>query len=74
MASYFTNTVAEGIVRANPRIETAIKSWKASPDKGTLTSVLDKNEELKNILLSENAVGFWMLRLQPPHAAVIHTS
>lgn len=29
MASYFTNTVAEGIVRANPRIETAIKSWKS---------------------------------------------
>lgn len=58
MASYFTNTVAEGIVRANPRIETAIKSWKASPDKGTLTSMLDKNEELKNILLSETP---WVL-------------
>ncbi|MCP9613121.1 alpha-2-macroglobulin family protein [Coprobacter tertius] len=54
LAAYYANTVAEGIARQNKKVMAAIKSWES--DKGnvkTLRSDLEKNQELKNVLLSE---------------------
>lgn len=57
ITSYYANTLSEGIVKNNPRIETAIKLWKAK-GKGSLVSGLLKNEQLKSILISETP---WVL-------------
>lgn len=53
-ASYYSNTLAVSIVKANPRLKTIIAQWSAAgEDVASLISNLEKNEELKNILLEE---------------------
>ena len=49
-ASYYVSTLATAIANANPRITDAIRQWMQKPD-ATLTSPLEKNQELKSILL-----------------------
>ncbi|PWH85796.1 alpha-2-macroglobulin family protein [Brumimicrobium oceani] len=50
--SYYANAIAEDIVKSNPQIQTIFNQWKSkSPD--ALLSELEKNEELKTILLKE---------------------
>ncbi len=50
--SYYANAIAEDIVRSNPQIQTIFNQWKSkTPD--ALLSELEKNEELKTILLKE---------------------
>jgi 5-hydroxyisourate hydrolase-like protein (transthyretin family) len=50
--SYYANAIAEHIVNSSPQIKTIFDQWKSkSPD--ALLSELDKNEELKTILLKE---------------------
>lgn len=52
--AYYANSLAAFIVRANPRIKQVFDSWKAQGGtKETLMSQLQKNQELKNILLAE---------------------
>jgi len=47
----YANTMAAHILNSQPKIKSVFDSWKA---KGTLESPLEKNEELKTILLSES--------------------
>lgn len=58
-ASYYTNTLAASIATSNPRIKQVIEQWKAQGGTAaTLFSNLEKNEELKNVLLEETP---WVL-------------
>lgn len=58
-ASYYANTLAGHIATANPRIQQMIKQWTAQGGTAeTLYSNLEKNQELKNILLQETP---WVL-------------
>ena len=58
-ASYYSNTLANYIATANPRIQKVISQWKAQGGTAsTLYSNLEKNQELKNILLQETP---WVL-------------
>lgn len=58
-ASYYSNTLATSIAKAHPRIRQVIGRWTAEGgNAATLFSNLEKNEELKNILLEETP---WVL-------------
>lgn len=58
-ASYYSNTLATSIVNAHPRIRQVINRWTAQGgNASTLFSNLQKNEELKTILLEETP---WVL-------------
>lgn len=58
-ASYYSNTLANYIATANPGIQKVISQWKAQGgNASTLYSNLEKNEELKTILLQETP---WVL-------------
>lgn len=58
-ASYYVNTLGESIVRQYPQVSNVIKAWKKQGgDEQTLMSKLQKNQELKNVLLSETP---WVL-------------
>lgn len=53
VAEIFSAAVAEGIIRTNPAIARALHQWQIS-DKSdsTLISMLERNQDLKNILLN----------------------
>ena len=52
--AYYAHSLAAYIVKENPRIKQIFDSWKAqSGTKETFMSNLQKNQELKNILLAE---------------------
>ncbi|KAA6328551.1 hypothetical protein EZS27_022572, partial [termite gut metagenome] len=54
-AAYYANTLAAYIVNANPRIKTAFDAWKLqSGNKETFLSNLQKNQDVKDILLEES--------------------
>ncbi len=58
-ASYYSNTLASYIATAHPRIQQVISQWTAQGgNASTLYSNLEKNAELKNILLQETP---WVL-------------
>ncbi len=50
--AFYANTLAEHIVQVNPVIRQVVGSWKAKGDD-VLQSALQKNEELKNLMLEE---------------------
>lgn len=50
--AFYANTLAEHIVQVNPVIRQVVGSWKAKGDD-VLQSALQKNEELKNVMLEE---------------------
>jgi TonB-dependent SusC/RagA subfamily outer membrane receptor len=50
-ARFYSNTLAASIVNNNPKVKAVFDSWKS---KGPLESVLEKNEKLKSILISES--------------------
>ena len=53
MAAIFSTAVAEGIIRNNPEIALAFKQWQQSDrSDSTLTSMLERNQDLKTILLN----------------------
>lgn len=53
IASYFSATVAEGIISRNPEIATALKTWLDSDrSDSTLVSMLERNSDLKTLLLN----------------------
>jgi len=51
---YYANVLAKKILDENPKIEKIYKLWKADPNSKELTSKLEKNQELKSILLEES--------------------
>ncbi len=58
-AAYYSNTLASYIAQAHPRIRKVISQWTAQGgNASTLYSNLEKNQELKNILLEETP---WVL-------------
>ena len=60
--SYYSNILATSIVQANPRMRKIIDQWTAAgKDATSLLSNLEKNEELKNVLLEETP---WVLEAE----------
>ena len=58
-AAYYANTLASYIAQSQPKIQATIAQWKSQGgSKETFLSQLEKNPELKNILLSESP---WVL-------------
>lgn len=58
-ASIFSAAIASGLLKDNPEIADALRSWENSDKSGDmLTSMLEKNEDLKIVLLSATP---WML-------------
>lgn len=51
-ASLFSAAVADGIMRDNPEVARVLRRWLDNPEDSALVSVLDKNQEIKNMLLS----------------------
>lgn len=49
-SKYYANTLASFVLNSNPRIHEVFKSWKSSE---ALISNLEKNQELKSILIQE---------------------
>ncbi len=51
---YYSNVLSQYVAQAHPRVRQIIAQWNASGgDAGTLLSNLEKNEELKTVLLEE---------------------
>ena len=60
--AYYANTLAAYIMNSQPRIKAVFDSWKLQGGtKETFLSNLQKNQEVKNILLSESP---WILEAQ----------
>lgn len=58
-ASYYVNTLGSSIVQKYPKVANMIKAWKQQGgNKETLMSGLQKNQELKTVLLEETP---WVL-------------
>ncbi len=55
---YFSNKISSQIVQSNPKIKRVFDQWR---EKDLLVSNLEKNEELKNILLEETP---WVMNAQ----------
>ncbi len=54
-SAYYANNIASYIVKTNPRIKAVFDAWRAQGGtKETLWSNLQKNQDLKNILLDES--------------------
>ncbi|MES2837321.1 MAG: alpha-2-macroglobulin family protein [Bacteroidota bacterium] len=56
---YYANSIASNIANSNPKIKDVFDSWKGSKD--VLLSNLEKNQELKSVLLEETP---WVLDSQ----------
>ena len=57
-ASFYANSIGRHIVSLNPAVKKAFLLWKQEPDQTSLTSSLEKNQELKELLLNETP---WVL-------------
>jgi uncharacterized protein YfaS (alpha-2-macroglobulin family) len=57
---YYANSIATHIANSNPKIKALFENWK-NIDKKALLSNLEKNQDLKNILLEETP---WVLNAQ----------
>lgn len=54
LAVYFSNTLSQYIAHSNPKLQQVIQKWRAEGrDSQTLLSNLEKNSELKSILVEE---------------------
>lgn len=51
--AYYANSLAAHIVKQSPRIKTVFEKWKNEETKESLSSSLERNQELKNIVLDE---------------------
>jgi uncharacterized protein YfaS (alpha-2-macroglobulin family) len=60
--AYYANTLANHIVRSNPKIQAVFEQWKAvGGSRDALLSNLEKNQELKTLLLEETP---WVVAAQ----------
>ena len=57
-ASFYANALGRLIISRNPQAKTAFELWKQEDTQASLTSQLEKNEELKDLLLNETP---WVL-------------
>ena len=54
MASYYANSIGKYIVDQNPKVKTVFKLWQEEKsDETSLMSALEKDQELKNLILNE---------------------
>ncbi|MBI4648102.1 MAG: hypothetical protein HY738_16330 [Bacteroidia bacterium] len=58
---YYANSIASFIANSSPKIKAVFDSWRNTPDSKALLSNLEKNQELKNLLLEETP---WVLNAQ----------
>ena len=58
---YYANTLASFIANSNPKIKAVFEAWKNIPKSEALLSNLEKNQELKAVLLEETP---WVLNSQ----------
>ncbi|GAB4295692.1 MAG: hypothetical protein Kow0068_20240 [Marinilabiliales bacterium] len=58
---FYANILASHIANSNPKIKNVFDSWKNTPDSKSLLSNLEKNQELKSVLLEETP---WVLNAQ----------
>jgi len=52
-SKFYANSFAMGIINSSPKIKEIFKQWQQSNDGNALLSNLEKNQELKSILLEE---------------------
>ena len=57
-ASYYANSLGRYILKQNPQAKAAFDLWKSEVEQTSLTSALEKNQELKDIVLNETP---WIL-------------
>jgi uncharacterized protein YfaS (alpha-2-macroglobulin family) len=57
-AAYYANALGRHILQQNPQAKTVFQLWKQADDTSSLTSALEKNQELKDLLLNETP---WVL-------------
>ena len=57
-AAYYANALGRYILQQNPQAKTVFQLWKQADDTTSLTSALEKNQELKDLLLNETP---WVL-------------
>ena len=57
-AAYYANSLGRHILKQNPQAKRVFQLWKQEPDANSLTSALEKNQELKDLLLNETP---WVL-------------
>jgi sRNA-binding regulator protein Hfq len=51
--SYYANTLSAAIVKQTPQLRTAFEQWQREKDATSLTSQLQKNQELRDMVLNE---------------------
>ena len=57
-AAYYANSLGRHILAQNPQAKRTFQLWKQEPGANSLTSALEKNQELKDLLLNETP---WVL-------------
>ncbi|MBN2756054.1 MAG: hypothetical protein JXR51_02680 [Bacteroidales bacterium] len=55
---FYANSIASHVVNSSPKIKRVFDSWKDTPDSKAFLSNLEKNQELKSVLLEETP---WVL-------------
>ena len=55
---FYANSIASHIANSSPKIKRVFDSWKNTPDSKSLLSNLEKNQELKSLMLEETP---WVL-------------
>jgi uncharacterized protein YfaS (alpha-2-macroglobulin family) len=55
---FYANSIASHIANSSPKIKAVFESWKSAPDSKALLSNLEKNQELKSLMLEETP---WVL-------------
>ena len=55
---FYSNSIATNIVNSSPKIKRVFESWKNTKDSKSFLSNLEKNQELKSVLLEETP---WVL-------------
>ncbi|MCW3072082.1 MAG: hypothetical protein JWO44_1972 [Bacteroidetes bacterium] len=55
---FYANSIASHIANSSPKIKAVFESWKSNPDSKALLSNLEKNQELKSLMLEETP---WVL-------------
>ena len=52
-ASYYANSIGKYIIDQNPQIKPVFEAWQQEKNEASLTSQLEKNQELKELVLNE---------------------
>lgn len=55
---FYANSIATHIANSSPKIKAVFDSWRSNPDSKALLSNLEKNQELKSLMLEETP---WVL-------------